>query len=87
MKYEEKKIKEKVISSIIWKLLEKGGNQGVQFIVQLILARLLIPEDFGLVAIVLVFIQIANVFVQSGFNTALIQKRMLTKLIFPQFFS
>jgi O-antigen/teichoic acid export membrane protein len=56
-------------------LLERGGTQGIQFIVQIVLARLLAPEQFGTIAIVMVFINIAQVFVQSGFNTALIQKK------------
>ncbi len=55
--------------------MEQGGSQGIQFIVQIVLARLLLPEDFGLIAIVTIFILLANVFVQSGFNTALIQKK------------
>lgn len=55
--------------------MERGGTQGIQFIVQIVLARLLLPEDFGTIAIVIVFISLAQVFVQSGFNTALIQKR------------
>ena len=68
-------IKAKVLSSLFWKLMEQGGSQGIQFIVQIVLARLLLPEDFGLIAIVTIFILLANVFVQSGFNTALIQKK------------
>lgn len=64
-----------VISSLLWKLLERGGTQGIQFIVQIVLARLLAPEQFGAIAIVLVFINLAHIFVQSGFNTALIQKK------------
>lgn len=67
--------KNKIIASLIWKFLERGGTQIVQFIVSIILARILIPEDYGVVAIVLVFIAIANVFIQTGFNTALIQKK------------
>lgn len=65
----------KVISALIWKLMERGGTQGVQFIVQIVLARLLAPTDYGMVAIIAIFIAIANVFVQNGFNTALIQKK------------
>jgi O-antigen/teichoic acid export membrane protein len=72
---EKSTIKFKVISSLFWKLIERGGNQGIQFIVQIILARLLVPEEFGTVALLSVFISLANVFVQSGFNTALIQKK------------
>ena len=54
--------------------MERGGTQGIQFIVQIVLAPLLLPEEYGLIALVTIFIALANVFVQSGFNTALIQK-------------
>lgn len=72
---ENQNIKSNIISSLIWKLLERSGTQGIQFIVQIVLARLLLPEEYGIIAIVMVFILLANVFVQSGFNTALIQKK------------
>lgn len=67
--------KNNVIYSLFWKLLERGGSQGIQLIIQIILARLLTPEEFGTIAIVLVFINLGQVFVQSGFGTALIQKK------------
>lgn len=67
-------LKSKVFSSLIWKFLERGGTQGIQFILQLFLARLLTPRDYGTVALITVFIAISTVFVQSGFNIALIQK-------------
>ena len=71
----ERVTKKTVISSLIWKFLERGGVQGVQFVLSIILARLVTPDDYGVIALILVFTQIANVFVQSGFNTALIQKK------------
>lgn len=64
-----------VITNLLWKFLERGGYQGIVFLVQIILARLLAPEDFGNIAIITVFVNLANVFVQSGFNTALIQNK------------
>ena len=67
--------KSNILSSLFWKLMERGGTQGIQFIVQIILARLLAPEEFGTIAIVMVFINLAQVFVQSGFNTSLVQKK------------
>ncbi len=67
--------KSKILSSLFWKLMERGGTQGIQFIVQIVLARLLLPEDYGIIALITIFITISNVFVQSGFNTALIQKK------------
>jgi len=68
-------IKSQVLSGLFWKLMERGGTQGIQFIVQILLARLLMPEDFGVIALITIFMAIANVFVQSGFSTALIQKK------------
>lgn len=66
-------LKHRFISSLGWKLLEKGGSQVVKLIVQIVLARLLAPEEFGMLAIMLVFVNVGNVIVQSGLNTALIQ--------------
>ena len=78
--------KSKIVSSLVWKLLERGGTQGIQLIIQIVLARLLLPEDFGTIAIVLVFINFARVFVDSGLNTALIQKKKADELDFSSVF-
>lgn len=64
-----------VISSLFWKLLERGGTQCIQLLLMIILARLLEPEDFGLLVLVVTLIAIANILTQSGFTTALIQKK------------
>ena len=79
-------LKASVISSLLWKFLERIGTQGVQFVVAIVLARLLAPADFGLIALVTVFVMIANVFVQSGLNTALIQKKNADNLDFSTVF-
>jgi len=65
----------KTVSSFLFKLVESLGNQGIAFVVSLLLARALAPSDYGVLSMLLVFIAIAQVFVQSGFNTALIQKK------------
>lgn len=65
--------------ALIWKLLERFGVQGVQFILQIILARLLSPEHYGVLAIMVIFTTLANVFIQNGFNTALIQNKDVTE--------
>lgn len=67
--------KASVISSLFWKLLERGGVQGIQFIVSIVLARLLSPEEFGKLTLTVIFITICSVLVQGGFTTALIQKK------------
>lgn len=76
----------KVLSSIFWKLMERGGTQGIQFIVQIVLARMLLPEEYGIIALIGIFITIANVFVQSGLNTALIQKKNVNATDFSSVF-
>ena len=64
-----------VVGGVIWKFAERIINQGVAFLVSLVLARLLAPEDYGTNALVLVIINLADVFVNSGFATSLIQKK------------
>ena len=63
---------------MIWKLLERFGVLGVQFILQIVLARLLSPEHYGVLSIMIIFTQLANIFIQTGFNTALIQNKDVT---------
>ncbi len=65
--------------AMIWKLLERFGVQGVQFVLQLFLARLLTPEHYGVLAIMMIFVSLANVFIQTGFSTSLIQNRDVTE--------
>jgi len=62
------------VSNILWRLFERIGVQGISFIVSIILARMLDPSDYGLLAIVTIFITLANVVIDSGFGVALIQK-------------
>lgn len=65
--------KKRTITSVCWKLLERGGNQSIQLVVQIVMARILTPKEFGALAIMLVFINIGNVIVTSGLSTALVQ--------------
>lgn len=67
--------KKQVLNAMGWKFAERMGLQGANFIILLVLARLLTPADYGLVALVMIFVAIANTLVQAGFNTALIQKK------------
>ena len=71
--------KGKTSKALFWKLLERFGVQGVQFLLQIVLARLLDPEHYGALSIMIIFTTLANVFVQSGFNTALIQNKDVTE--------
>lgn len=65
----------KTITSIFWKILERGGFHGAKLLIQIVLARILAPENFGTLTILLVFVDIFSIFVQSGLNTALIQNK------------
>ena len=71
-------LKEKAIRGGIWTSIEKLGNQIISFGIGLILARLLIPEDYGLIGIILVFTAIAQTFVDGGFSASLIRKTNAT---------
>ena len=82
----EKQTTTKVLNGLFWKLMENGGAQGVQFLVSIILARLLSPEEYGVVGVILIFVTIANVLVQNGFSTALIQKRKVDDTDFSSVF-
>ena len=68
-----KSIEETAFFGMAWKTLETVFVNGIQAVIFLVLARLLMPEDFGVVALVGAFIAITNVFVSSGLGTALIQ--------------
>ncbi|WP_173468719.1 lipopolysaccharide biosynthesis protein [Fibrobacter succinogenes] len=75
-----------IVTSLFWKFMERCGTSCVQFVTSIVLARLLLPEDFGLIALVMVFITLANVFVQNGFSTSLIQKKNADNLDFSSVF-
>ena len=63
-----------VIKNLIWKFSERMLAQVVTFVVSIVLARLLSPAEYGTIALVMVFITIADVFANAGFGNALIQK-------------
>lgn len=66
-------------NALIWKLLERFGVLGTQFLLQIVLARILNPEDYGVLSIMVIFTTLANVFIQNGFNTSLIQNKDVTE--------
>lgn len=75
-----------VITNFIWRFAERSGAQLVTFVVSIVLARLLMPEDYGTIALVTVFTTIMQVFVDSGLGTALIQKKDADDLDFSSVF-
>ena len=67
-------IKKDTLKGVKWTAIEKIALQGIQFVIGLILARLLTPSDFGLVGMLAIFISISQTFVDGGFSNALIRK-------------
>lgn len=79
-------IKDKVFSGLTWKMGERMLTQGISFVLSIILARLLSPDEYGTVSLVLIFITIANVFVTNGFGESLIQRKNADALDFSTMF-
>ena len=75
-----------VLKNFIWRFAERCGAQLVTFIVSIVLARILAPEDYGKIALITVFTTILQVFVDSGLGTALIQKKNADELDFSSVF-
>lgn len=65
----------KVISSLIYKFLERFSVKALGLVISIILARMLTPDDFGQVAILMIFINLSHTLIHSGFNTSLVQKK------------
>jgi O-antigen/teichoic acid export membrane protein len=83
---QNKNLTSQTLSGVIWKFAERISAQLVTTIVSIILARILMPEDYGIVAIVNIVITICNVFVSYGFGTALIQKKDADDIDFSSVF-
>ncbi len=82
----EENLKKSILSGLFWKFSERFASQLISMIVSIILARLLLPSEYGTVALVTIFITIADVFVNDGFGTALIQKKDADNLDFSTVF-
>lgn len=76
----EENLKNKAINGVFWTALDKVGVKGVTFIVSIIIARILTPADYGTIGMILVFMTIANIFIDSGISQALIQKQDRTQI-------
>ena len=75
-------LKNSIFSGVFWKFAERILAQGVSFIVSVILARILMPSDYGIVALILEYIIIAEVLVTSGFSTAFVQNKEANRIDF-----
>ena len=75
-----------ILKSFFWKLFEKLSSQLVQFVITILLARLLLPSEYGIIALIAIFISLCDVIIDGGLNTALIQKKNADNLDFSTIF-
>lgn len=68
-------LKNKTVKGTLWSTLERFSVQGIQFVVMIIMARILTPEDYGLVGMLAIFLAISQSIIDSGFSQALIRKQ------------
>ena len=72
-------IKEKTVNGLIWSFIDSFANFGIQFLIGVVLARILSPREFGLIGMLTIFIALSQTFIDSGFSTALIRKKNCTQ--------
>lgn len=68
-------LKDKAVDGMMWKAADKLGAKVIQFIIGIVIARLLSPDDFGIIGIMMFFISLSEIILESGFANALIQKQ------------
>ncbi len=73
-------LKQKTITGSFWSLFERFGYLGIQFVSNLVLARLLMPSDFGTIGVLIIFTTLSAVLIDSGLSTALVQRKTITDI-------
>lgn len=68
-----------VVSGLMWSIIQRYGTMLVSFVANLVMARLLTPDDYGYLGMLMIFIALANTFVDGGFGSAVIQKKVPSK--------
>lgn len=79
-------LKQQAVKGVFWSAIERFSVQGIQFVLSFIIARQLFPSDYGLIAMLTIFMAIAQSFIDSGFSNALIQKQDRTQTDFSTVF-
>ena len=72
-------LKNKSLKGVAWSFLESASLKVIQFVLNVIMARLLLPEHYGVIALIMVFITISQIFIDGGFATTLIQDKKKTE--------
>lgn len=79
-------LKSQAVKGVVWSAVERFSVQGIQFVLSIIIARLVAPSEYGLIAMLGIFLAIAQTFIDSGFSIALIQKKDRTEVDFSTVF-
>lgn len=79
-------LRHQAVKGVVWSAVERFSVQGVQFILGIIIARLVSPSEYGLIAMLGIFLAVAQTFIDSGFSSALIQKKERTEADFSTVF-
>ena len=74
----EQGLKNKTVKGVAWSTIDRFSSLGIQFVVSIVMARLLTPDDYGLIGMLSIFLAVANSLIDSGFTQALIQKKNRT---------
>lgn len=82
----EENLKNKTVVSTVWATIQQFGRMGIAFICNIVLARLLMPEDYGTIGMLAIFMAVANVFIDSGLGNALIQRKDADEVDFSTIF-
>ncbi|MBR1725424.1 MAG: oligosaccharide flippase family protein, partial [Muribaculaceae bacterium] len=68
-------LREQTVRGVAWSFVERFSVQGITFILELVIARLVGPDNFGLIAMLAIFMSVSQVFIDGGFSSALIQRQ------------
>ena len=82
----EESLKKKTVNGVIWSAIDRFSTQGIQFVFSILIARLLMPSDYGVIAMLAIFLAVSQTFIDSGFGTALVQKSDRTETDFSTVF-
>jgi O-antigen/teichoic acid export membrane protein len=79
-------LRNQTIKGVVWSTIERFSVQGIRFVLGIILARLVYPSEYGLIALLNIFLAIAQTFIDSGFSNALIQRKNRTEIDYSTVF-
>lgn len=79
-------LKHQAVKGVMWSAVERFSVQGIQFVLSIIIARLVAPSEYGLIAMLGIFIAIGQAFIDGGFSNALVQKKDRTEADFSTVF-